>query len=99
MRLLLVFRYKERIIQSPAVPPLNRKKLENNDELDVPNEGFSLKRSGKIIRTVRNSSGQTRTWTPPTFTDSDTKEECTNPNVQILKKSVIFAEVSSYEIY
>ncbi|XP_008213201.1 peroxisomal membrane protein PEX16 [Nasonia vitripennis] len=94
MRLVLVFRYKERITLTPAIPPLNREKLnENNDGLQRPKEAFSLKRSGKVVRTVRSSSSQPRTWTPPTSSSSVETEELGNATtIDSLKKSLLIAE-------
>ena len=95
MRLVLVFRYKERMTLTPAIPPLNREKLnDNNDGLQLPKEAFSLKRSGKVIRTVRSSSSQQRTWTPPASSSSVETEELRNAAIiNSIKKSLLIAEV------
>ncbi|XP_014216627.1 peroxisomal membrane protein PEX16 [Copidosoma floridanum] len=94
MRLILVFRYKERITQTPAVPPLNREKLNNNnDGMQASKDAFSLKRSGKVIRTVRSSASQTRTWAPPASTSTVESEELeNNVTIESLKKSLLIAE-------
>lgn len=64
MRLLLVHCYKERVTQSPPIPPLKRDKILENVEA-IEKDGFSLKRSKKVIRKV-NSGGysQFRSWAP-----------------------------------
>lgn len=95
MRLVLVFRYKEKVTQTPAIPPLNREKINQRDDgLQPPNEGFSLKRSGKVIRTVRSSSSHPRTWTPPAASSSGSQEELGDSvNLESLKKSLLVAEV------
>ncbi|XP_012221616.1 peroxisomal membrane protein PEX16 [Linepithema humile] len=63
LRLLLVHVYKERVTKSPAIPPLDREKFNkviHNAELK---EGFTLKRSGTVIRSVKHSVPvEMRTW-------------------------------------
>ena len=95
MRLFLVFRYKERITQTPAIPPLNREKFnENNDCLQPTKEAFALRRSGKVVRTVRSSASHPRTWIPPTSSSTVETEELGNTfTAQALKKSLVLAEV------
>lgn len=99
MRLFLVYRYKERITQTPAIPPLDREKLlekEKNvgDGLQRPQEAFSLKRSGKVVRTVRSSASQARTWTPPATASTVESEDIGNQNtIEMYKKSLLIAEV------
>ncbi|XP_070519511.1 peroxisomal membrane protein PEX16 isoform X2 [Cardiocondyla obscurior] len=67
LRLLSIHMYKERITKSPATPPLNREKFNKvingvNDDV-VSKEGFMLKRSGTVIRSVKYSVPiKTRTW-------------------------------------
>ncbi|XP_058802849.1 peroxisomal membrane protein PEX16 [Phymastichus coffea] len=97
MRLFLVYRYKERITQSPAMPPLNREKLlekekNNGDDLQRPQETFSLKRSGKVVRTVRSSASQTRTWTTPASSSMESEEIGNQNTIETLKKSLLIAE-------
>ncbi|XP_011504831.1 PREDICTED: peroxisomal membrane protein PEX16 [Ceratosolen solmsi marchali] len=94
MRLVLIYRYKERITQTPAIRPLNREELnENCNEYKFPKEAFSLKRSGKVVRTVRSSSIQTRTWTPLASSSAIETEELGNPShIYSLKKSLLLAE-------
>ncbi|KAL7301843.1 hypothetical protein TKK_0005450 [Trichogramma kaykai] len=93
MRLFLVFRYKERITQTPAIPPLDREKLnEKNDGLQPTREAFSLKRSGKVIRTVRSSASHPRTWTPPSSSTFIETEELNDSTIGALKKSLLIAE-------
>lgn len=100
MRLVLVFRYKERMTLTPAIPPLNREKInDNTDGLQLPKEAFALKRSGKVVRTVRSSASQTRTWTPPASSSSvETEELDSNQAIQALKKSLLIAEVCIFFI-
>ncbi|XP_008552478.1 peroxisomal membrane protein PEX16 [Microplitis demolitor] len=53
LRLLLVHKNKERIVQNPAIPPLNREKLNKiirNEH--IPKEGYQLKRTGAVVRSV-----------------------------------------------
>lgn len=90
MRLLLVHCFKERVTQSPPIPPLKREKLTENVET-VESDGFSLKRSKKVIRKV-NSGGysQYRSWAPLPPIGIDDRQN----NVDITpKKKLILAEV------
>ncbi|XP_060830345.1 peroxisomal membrane protein PEX16 [Bombus pascuorum] len=64
LRLLLIHLYKERIIKSPPIQPLNREKLSNSHDEKL-HEGFRLKRSGTIVRSIRNiKHSHMRTWEP-----------------------------------
>ena len=90
----MVYRYKERITQTPAIPPLNREKLKQEEIKDSLDEGFCLKRSGTVVRSVKNSStAQARMWTPlapPICTDRpEANVQCSYSSRKIL----IFAEV------
>ncbi|GFG34158.1 hypothetical protein Cfor_08149, partial [Coptotermes formosanus] len=56
-RLLLLFHHNENIIQSPSLPPLRRKKLDDDarteeSRIRLHSASFTLKRSGRIIRSV-----------------------------------------------
>jgi len=56
-RLLLLFHHNEYIIQSPSLPPLQRKKLVDDarteeSRIRLHSASFTLKRSGRIIRSV-----------------------------------------------
>jgi hypothetical protein len=56
-RLLLLFHHNENIIQSPSLPPLQRKKLVDDahteeSRIRLHSASFTLKRSGRIIRSV-----------------------------------------------
>ena len=56
-RLLLLFHHNESIIQSPSLPPLQRKKLADDahreeSRMRLHSATFTLKRSGRIIRSV-----------------------------------------------
>ncbi|XP_020279388.1 peroxisomal membrane protein PEX16 [Pseudomyrmex gracilis] len=65
LKLLLLHFYKERVIKSPATPPLNREKFNKDIENEEGNlkEGFVLKRSGIVVRSVKHSAPpQVRTW-------------------------------------
>jgi hypothetical protein len=98
MRLILIYRYKERITQTPAIPPLNREQLnENCNEYELSKEAFSLKRSGKIVRTVRSSSTETRTWVP--LTSSTSVEHENILPVESLKNPLLLAEVCILNYY
>lgn len=53
LRLFLVHRNKERIIQVPAISPLNHDKLNKvlrNEH--IPKEGYQLRRTGLVVRSV-----------------------------------------------
>ena len=64
LRLLLVHAYKERVVRNPPIQPLNREKLSESDDEKLK-EGFTLKRSGTVVRSVRGTgSVQMRTWEP-----------------------------------
>ncbi|XP_015121058.1 peroxisomal membrane protein PEX16 [Diachasma alloeum] len=70
MRLILVHHDKERITQTPPIPPLNREKLARPGIANLGSgfqnsAGFRLGRSGTIVRSV-NASGpiQSRIWSP-----------------------------------
>ncbi|KZC08865.1 Peroxisomal membrane protein PEX16 [Dufourea novaeangliae] len=64
LRLLLIHVYKEKVIKSPPLKPLNRNQLNESDEEKLK-EGFTLKRSGTVVRSVRGSnSTHMRTWEP-----------------------------------
>lgn len=94
MRLLLVFRFKDRIIPTPPIQPLNRDKLQEDDYIQPVKEAFKLKRSGNIIRTVRNSSMTPRTWIPPTsIVTEPIIEEMPGLTKQMFRTSFILAEV------
>lgn len=93
MRLLLVFRFKDRIIPTPPIQPLNRDKLYEIDPVQQPKEAFQLKHSGKIIRTVRNSSTTHRTWKPPNSVEQNSQDDASGSSVQFFKTSIVLAEV------
>lgn len=73
LRLLLVHVYKERVTKTPAIPPLDREKFNkviHNTELK---EGYTLKRSGTVVRSVKHSVPiEMRTWKAlPSNTDEN----------------------------
>ena len=71
LRLLLVHAYKERLVRNPPIQPLNREKLSESDDEKLK-EGFTLKRSGTVVRSVRGTgSVQMRTWEPLASTAND----------------------------
>lgn len=71
LRLLLVHVYKERVVKNPPIKPLNREKL-NESKTEKLKEGFTLKRSGTVVRSVRGTgSTQMRTWEPMSPTAHD----------------------------
>ncbi|XP_033216493.1 peroxisomal membrane protein PEX16 [Belonocnema kinseyi] len=93
LRLLLVFRYKERVTQTPAIPPLNREKIKEQEGRGPVDDGFCLKRSGAIVRSVRNSNiAPNRMWTPlapPICSDrSESNVQCSPSS----RKNIILAE-------
>lgn len=64
LRLLSIHVYKERMTKSPATPPLNREKFNKAVDSIQSKEGFILKRSGTVIRSIKNSAPiEKRTWT------------------------------------
>lgn len=92
LRLLLIHVYKERVTKSPAIPPLDREKFNKVIHNAQSKEGFTLKRSGTVIRSVTHSVPiEMRTWKAlPSNTDE-------NENLTMNKKSPIslkLAEVS-----
>lgn len=91
LRLFLIHIYKENVVKSPSIAPLNRDKMSELCEKDIPmKEGFQLKRSGIVVRSIKASrSVRTRVWAPiPSMRDE-------NQNVNdplISKKMLKFAE-------
>lgn len=69
-RLLLLFHHKENIIQSPPIAPLQRKKLgtdthREESQIRLHSAAFTLKRSGRIIRSVSTAPpASCRSWRP-----------------------------------
>lgn len=73
--MLLVFKHKQLISQSPPIAPINRKTLANGDDDQITNQAnnfttnsaftFTLKRSGKVIRKVDGAPPiHLRSWKP-----------------------------------
>lgn len=90
LRLILVHRNKERLIKNPPIAPLNREKLrQESKNQELPKEGFSLKRSGTVVRSV-NCSGpsNSRFWTPLGKIDDDEPL----PDTSEVRQSLIIAE-------
>ncbi|KYN04454.1 PREDICTED: peroxisomal membrane protein PEX16-like [Cyphomyrmex costatus] len=87
LRLLLIYVYKERITKSPAIPPLNREKFNKIDNVQLK-EGFMLKRSGTVVRSVKYSTPiELRTWKAlPSVTDENenlTKNQESNRDLKL----------------
>ncbi|XP_063989244.1 peroxisomal membrane protein PEX16 [Diachasmimorpha longicaudata] len=94
MRLILVHHDKERITQTPPIPPLNREKLSlsgmNNAGGGFQNPaGFRLGRSGTIVRSV-NASGpiQSRIWSPLKLNN----EDISTVESPLTKRNLLIAE-------
>lgn len=73
--MLLVFKHKQLISQSPPIAPINRKTWTQTDDDQVTNQTnnfttnsaftFTLKRSGKVIRKVEGAPPiHLRSWKP-----------------------------------
>lgn len=91
MRLCLIFVYKENLVKSPSIKPLNRNKVNICDKDVKMREGFQLKRSGIVVRSIRTSrSVQTRVWAPiPSMRDENENVD----NAFISKRMLKLAEV------
>jgi len=74
-RMLLVFKHKELISQSPPIAPINRRTWSNSEDDQIANQSsnftansaftFTLKRSGKVIRKVEGAPPiHLRSWKP-----------------------------------
>ncbi|XP_031830030.1 peroxisomal biogenesis factor 16 [Nomia melanderi] len=89
LRLLLIHVYKEKIVKSPPLKPLNRDKLNESDEVKIK-EGFTLKRSGTVIRSVRGTNSvHKRTWEPLSSNIND--NDNLNSSVK-LERNIALAE-------
>ncbi|XP_047366534.1 peroxisomal membrane protein PEX16 [Vespa velutina] len=90
MRLCLVYIYKENLVKSPSIKPLNRNKINVCDKDVKMREGFQLKRSGIVVRSIRTSrSIQTRVWAPiPSMRDENENVD----NAFISKRMLKLAE-------
>ncbi|KAF2905971.1 hypothetical protein ILUMI_00202 [Ignelater luminosus] len=98
-RLLLIFHYKENVIEHPPIPVLQRKPLEsgvydaplsNMPELD--NISFVLHHSGKVIRKVDSSPPIAfRTWKP--------LERSICDNKQTIEQSLIDKQLIAEALY
>lgn len=73
--MLLVFKHRQLISQSPPIGPINRKTWTQSDDDQITNQGnnfttnsaftFTLKRSGKVIRKVEGAPPiHLRSWKP-----------------------------------
>lgn len=96
MRLILVHRNKERLIKNPPIAPLNREKLrQESKNQDLPKEGFSLKRTGTVVRSVNYSGpSNSRFWTPLGKAEDDESQSDTTE----VRQSLIIAEVIDKDI-
>lgn len=94
MRLFLIHIYKENVVKNPSIPPLNRDKMNDVCDKDIPmKEGYQLKRSGIVVRSIRTSrSVQTRVWAPiPSMRDEN--QNVDNP---IISKRILKLAESLY---
>ncbi|XP_043268567.1 peroxisomal membrane protein PEX16 [Venturia canescens] len=90
LRLVLVHRNKERITQTPAIPPLNREKLSESCSVEPVKEGFVLKHSGTVVRSVSATPPlHSRVWAPLKRVEGLQKEESLTP---AMRKNIILAE-------
>ncbi|CAG9819775.1 unnamed protein product [Phaedon cochleariae] len=98
-RLFLVFHYKEPIIQSPPIPVLDRKNV-NNTESNNPVNGnapeqfesvsFTLKQSGRVVRKVDSSPPiAMRNWKPLEKSPSFSCENNQSIDQAIAKRQLI----------
>ncbi|XP_067000781.2 peroxisomal membrane protein PEX16 [Anabrus simplex] len=99
-RLGLLLYHKERIIQNPPIAPLRRKEITDKDEPSTEGEkyhsiAFTLKRSGRVIRTVNSAPPvHCRTWKPPVHPSGNNLEQDENYKVAIeLTRRQLTAEV------
>ncbi|XP_011862848.1 PREDICTED: peroxisomal membrane protein PEX16 [Vollenhovia emeryi] len=88
LRLLLIHVYKERVTKSPATPPLNRDKFNKTIDSAQVKEGFTLKRSGTVVRSVKYSAPiEIRTWKalPPVTDENEnlTKNQESERNLKL----------------
>lgn len=96
-RLLLLFHHNENIIQSPSLPPLRRKKLDDDarseeSRIRLHSASFTLKRSGRLIRSVNAAPPSScRSWRPLQAA-SNNAEEDDIPD-QVLSGKILAAEV------
>lgn len=105
MRLFLVYRCKERITQTPPVPTLKREKLEEscarmssqriqeNGIAQSMQEGYALKHSGKIVRSINCSEPlEMRVFKAPVCQP----DQLANVNPSFSTKSLAIAEVNRH---
>ena len=87
---MLIHIYKERVTKSPPIQPLNREKL-NDSHSNKLGEGFTLKRSGTVVRSIRSiNHSYVRTWKP---LSSDVQNNDNLNRSPVLEKNLILAEV------
>lgn len=93
LRLLLIHVYKEKIVKSPPLKPLKRDKVNESDEVKIK-EGFTLKRSGTVIRSVRDTNSvHKRTWEPLSSNIND--NDNLNSSAKF-ERNIALAEVKNY---
>ncbi|XP_017883416.1 peroxisomal membrane protein PEX16 isoform X2 [Ceratina calcarata] len=113
LRLLLVHLHKERVTKSPPIQPLDREKLKEPGQEQEQEQGhresaaaaaagrqqgFILKRSGTIVRSVRGAgSPYTRVWEPlssglPLAVDAASHESRANGSSPPSERNLILAE-------
>lgn len=79
--------------KSPPIQPLNREKLKESDGEKLK-EGYTLKRSGTVVRSIRGSNcSQMRTWEPLPSTTTDNLNRS-----PASEKNLMLAEVVEYSL-
>lgn len=105
-RFLLIYKYKEDVIENPPIPPLERKTIQEENSncksstglntIDVNSVSFTLKRSGRTIRKVESSPPlRLRNWKPVELevpTPSLSNLETKELNEEAVRKKQILAE-------
>lgn len=94
LRLTLVHIYNETITKSPPIQPLNRDKSVESVEKTSSDDGFTLKRTGTVVRSIRAAKPvEVRSWEPLTnnkenITSTSTKNLLLAENLYIVKPLV-----------
>lgn len=79
--------------QTPAIRPLNREKLSDSCNVPPVKEGFALKNSGTVIRSVSGTAPlHSRVWSPLKPVEGSQNEQSLTP---VMRKNIILAEVCS----
>lgn len=91
LRLILVHMCNETLTKSPAIQPLNREKLTESVEKANCEDGFILKRTGTVVRSVRTAKPvEVRSWEPlsndkKNISSTSTKNLMLAENLYIIK--------------